>query len=322
MKENSKGIIIRKNGKKELFEHSEYEQFGTTALVLYKDKHPKYVVALNEDCKLNEKVDIIDENGTITLCEVSMKKTVAEKLRCVNYKGNLSNGEYNAISPGENDYEIDEGILYISYDGRNVIEVPGDFSDVEKFDKNAYQIDREKTFFAYQKYPKSYLLYSNTMGVTWQTIELPEKMSVQNLQFVNRDLGYMLSFYDVTVGIAAGTISKTTDGGKTWQVVHKRMDREEEGTFSSGSQIRFFDEKIGFLTMPNYDGSYSELYITKDGGKTFSELKITDGSFQEDIYDYYELPTKEDDKYYLEIGQGSDGDYNGGDSIKKVINID
>ena len=35
-----------------------------------------------------------------------------------------------------------------------------------------------------------------------------------------------------------------------------------------------------------------------------------------EIYDYYELPTKEGETYYLEIGQGSDGDYNGGDSIK------
>lgn len=293
-----------------------FEQFGTTALVLYKQKEPRYVIALNEDCKINDKVDIIDDGGTITVCEVSMEKTIAEKLRCVNYKGNLDNGVYNAISPGENDYEIDEGILYISYDGRNVIEVPGDFSDVEKFDKNAYQIDREKTFFVYQRYPKSYLMYSNTMGATWQTIELHEKMSVQNLQFVNKDLGYMLSFYDVTVGIAAGTISKTTDGGRTWQIVHKRMEKEEEGTFSRGSQIRFFDEKIGFLTMPNCNGSYSDLYVTRDGGTTFSELKITDDSLQEEIYDYYELPTKEGDTYYLEIGQGADGDYNGGNTKK------
>ena len=75
-----------------------------------------------------------------------MEKTITEKLRCINYKGDLNNGVYNAISPRENDYEIDEGILYISYDGRNVIEVPGDFSNIEEFKKNAYQINRRKNF--------------------------------------------------------------------------------------------------------------------------------------------------------------------------------
>ena len=37
---------------------------------------------------------------------------------------------------------------------------------------------------------------------------------------------------------------------------------------------------------------------------------------ESDIYDYYNLPTIENEKMYLEIGQGSDGDYNGGDSKK------
>lgn len=245
-----------------------------------------------------------------------MEKTITEKLRCINYKGDLNNGVYNAISPRENDYEIDEGILYISYDGRNVIEVPGDFSNIEEFKKNAYQINREKTFFTYQKYPKSYLIYSNTMGATWQTIELPDNTSVQDLQFVNQSLGYMLLYKDITVGLATGCISKTIDGGETWQIINKGIGPEGEEHFRASSEIRFFDENLGFLTMPSVTGEDSDLYITRNGGSTFSELKITDNLLQKEIYDYYELPTKEGETYYLEIGQGSDGDYNGGDSIK------
>lgn len=34
---------------------------------------------------------------------------------------------------------------------------------------------------------------------------------------------------------------------------------------------------------------------------------------ESEIYDYYNLPTFENDKLYIKISQGSDGDYNGGD---------
>ena len=45
---DSKGITITKNGEKELFEYSNCKQFGTIALVLYKNNVPKYVIALEE----------------------------------------------------------------------------------------------------------------------------------------------------------------------------------------------------------------------------------------------------------------------------------
>ena len=45
---DSKGITITKNGEKELFEYSNCKQFGTIALVLYKNNVPKYVLALEE----------------------------------------------------------------------------------------------------------------------------------------------------------------------------------------------------------------------------------------------------------------------------------
>jgi hypothetical protein len=34
--------------------------------VLYNEENPKYVIALNEDCKLNKEIDIIEKGGTIT----------------------------------------------------------------------------------------------------------------------------------------------------------------------------------------------------------------------------------------------------------------
>ena len=109
---DSNGIRITKNGVREQFDFSECKQFGTIALVLYKDDVPKYVVALDENCELDDNTDIIKKDGTITLCEVSMNKTQKESLYCMTYKSeDLTN--YDVIAVKANDYELKNGILYI-----------------------------------------------------------------------------------------------------------------------------------------------------------------------------------------------------------------
>ena len=306
---DNKGIRITKNGVREQFAFSDCKQFGTIALVLYKEDVPKYVVALDENCELDDDTDIIKKDGTITLCEVSMDKTKKESLYCMTYKGeDLAN--YDVISVKANDYELKNGLLYISYDGKNNIEVPGDFSQmISGYKDNQYQISKEKTVFYYKKDDEMYLVYSDNMGKSWNTVKLESEYSIENIQFITKDIGYMLKFYDVVVGSAFGKISKTEDGGKTWNDIYFGMGESDKKVFSSGSQIRFLTEEIGFLTMPNVMGTYQELYITRDGGSTFEEVKIISSS----IYDFYELPTLEDGIMKLEINQGSDADYNGGD---------
>ena len=69
-------ITITDGSRSETFNQNECEQFGTLALVLYKDGVPRWTIALNGDCQLND-LNIIEDSGTITLCEVSMEKTAA-----------------------------------------------------------------------------------------------------------------------------------------------------------------------------------------------------------------------------------------------------
>ena len=310
---DSKGITIKKDGEEELFSYNDCKQYGTIAIVLYKNNLPCYVIALNEDCKLDEETYIIKEGGTITLCKVSMDKARGEILECASYKGDDLNN-YSGVYVEANDYKIRNGILYISYNGKNVIEVPGDFSDTDKFEDGTYEIEEEKTFFVYDSNGWKYLIYSDDMGKNWNTVDL-DSTYVQDMQFVNRNVGYMLEFKDVAVGIAFGDIRKTIDGGRTWQVVFNGFGNEGEEVFRRGSKIRFFDENLGFLTMPEITGNESVLYITRDGGKSFTRLNIQQTQEGRNIYDYYELPKREDNgTLTLEVGQGSDGDYNGGNS--------
>ena len=306
---DSKGITIKKNEKSELFEYEDCKQYGTIALVLYKNNVPKYVIGLDKNCKIDEKTNIIKKGGTITLSEISMEKTISESLYCMTYKNENDLSNYNLVSVGKNDYKIQNGIMYISYDGKNTKEVPGDFSNmINNYNDFNYQISEEKTIFYYTKDSKRYLVYSNDMGNNWNTVEIENEASIQNIHFVNSNVGFMLEFKDVAMGAAFGKISKTIDGGENWADIFFGIGNEDK-IFKTSSQIKFINENIGFLTMPSTGGESSDLYITKDGGNSFNRLEITEN----DIYDYYNLPVIEDGVLSIKITQGSDADYNGGE---------
>lgn len=307
---NNKGIIIQKEDKIEKFKNSDCKQFGTIALVLYKNDVPRYVVALNEDCKLDDKTDIIKKGGTISLIEVSMKNTILEKLSCSTYKDdNLA--DYNIVKLDKNEYKIKDGQLYLSYDGESITQVPGDFSNVVSlYNSFNYQISDYKTVFFNNTNNKRYLIYSDDMGKNWEKVELEGNSSIQNIHFVSQKIGFMLEFDEKISGSVLGKISKSTDGGKTWKVVNKGVGDYGQEEFKVYSQIYFIDEEIGFLTMPSTTGEYCKLYMSRNGGATFEKINIEDNQ----IYDYYSLPEKNDNVLTLKISQGSDGDYNGGDA--------
>ncbi len=315
---DSKGIKVTRDDTSEQFEFSDCKQYGVTALVLYKDDIPKYIIALNDDCEIDEETSYIKEGGTIIFCDISMKRTIKETLYCTVYKGeNLS--EYNGITVDANKYKIDNGILYFSYDGENVTEVPGDFlNDESDYNNQNYIISEEKTVFFYTKNGRKYLVYSDDKGNTWNTVKLATNGTIQSIQFLNKDIGFVLQFEDYALGgVTFGHIDKTTDGGQTWTTINNGIGSLNEGTFRSGSQLLFVNENIAFVTMPYASGDDSELYYSEDGGINFTKVNLSD----EQIYDYYYLPTIEDGKIYLEVGQGNDGDYNGG-SFKKYCSED
>lgn len=316
---DSKGITVTKKGESQLFEYSNCKQYGTIALVLYKNNVPKFVIGLDENCKIDEKTNIIKRGGTITLAEISMEKTSPESLYCMTYKNENDLSNYHVVSVGKEEFKIQNGIMYISYDGINTIEIPADFSEMNEslYTKDNYQISEDKTIFYFTKSGKKYLVYSNDMGKNWNTVEVENKSSINDLQFINSNIGYMLLIKDTDLGgIAWGKIVKTTDGGKTWTDLYDGIGNEEK-IFKASSHIKFINEQIGFLTMPKTTGERSEIYITKNGGMTFNKLTI----ISNDIYDYYNMPTEENGVLKIKIGQGSDGDYNDGD-FKTYISLD
>lgn len=92
---DSNGIKITKDDKSEIFEYNECKQYGTIALVLYKNEVPKYVIGLDKNCEIDNKTNIIKKDGTITFAEISIDKTKLESLYCMTYKNANDLSDYN-----------------------------------------------------------------------------------------------------------------------------------------------------------------------------------------------------------------------------------
>lgn len=317
---DSKGITITSNSNKnEFFEYSSTKQFGTIALVLYEKNIPRYIISLNKDATLDNKMDIIKEGGTISLTEISMNKTKQNILNCLSSKSKLQEGVYNITNMDPYSYKIKNDILYIRYNNEDLIEVPGNFTE-DMIENGNYQISEYKTFFIENKDGLNYLVTSNDKGKTWERTKLSENnISIQNIQFLDENKGYMLEFIDAAMTTAYGNIKTTTDGGKSWTIVNNGI----ANIFRTSSKIYFLNDKDGFLTMP-LNGISSKLYVTHDGGVNFKQVSVpkikldqTNLSF-DDIYDYYNMPSIKDGFLTLYLSQGNDGDYNKGQPLKYI----
>lgn len=294
-------IILKKDRGFEEFSYDECEQFGTTAIVLNKNSIPKYVIALNEDCELDEQTNIIKKGGTITLSEISIKRTETENLYCITYKNENDLSGYNTVNVQANSYKIKNDVLYISFNGEEAIPLAVNHKTLLLNDKNLYQISKDKTYFtAYENGVYSLINYGNNLS-TFEKIKLEEYFSPVSIQFINENVGFMLEFCDVAMGTAAGRISKTTDGGSTWTTLFEGVETSAGKVFSRYTEINFINEELGFIIMPDTGNYLSDLYFTSDGN-TFKKLILTN----DEDFDYYYMPEHVDGIFTLKITKGFD----------------
>ena len=136
--------------------------------------------------------------------------------------------------------------------------------------------------------------------------------------FLTDDLGYQLTVADVALGSRFYVLNRTTNGGETWENVNPDPFMGDAG-ISSG--VVFINENVGFITLSMDGNDSNELYRTSDGGITFEmvtlpaiEIPLTDTEIYKP-YDFSEFPYESKEKLLLTVGQGQDGDYNGGSKI-------
>lgn len=127
---------------------------------------------------------------------------------------------------------------------------------------------------------------------------------------------YRMVVVDAALGSRLYGLIKSQDDGRTWQEVSLDPFDSQLGM---AVDFTFLDEQTGFATLAHNGGDNADLYITEDGGNHYESVAIEEKLFtlpdgtMYAPYDYPQMPYESDGIFVLLCGQGSDGDYNGGD---------
>lgn len=133
--------------------------------------------------------------------------------------------------------------------------------------------------------------------------------------FLDSNTGYRLLVADAAAGSRFYELECTKDGGQSWNQLNADPFC---GNMGVAEGIEFYNENLGVIGLRGASGAYSTLYLTQDGGKTFSmielpmdevtELPDTAAQYglEKSDYDYCKMPQQEDGKFTIKVisGQG------------------
>lgn len=125
-------------------------------------------------------------------------------------------------------------------------------------------------------YPIAGTLYkTNDGGITWQSFETP--FSSGELQFVDKNNGWMLADLGAGAGSMAVSVFQTTDAGETWKRVFtndQNLDGASDSLPLSGIKILLvpLDMQTAWVGGVVYASGNVYLFRTDDGGITWSSV--------------------------------------------------
>ena len=128
--------------------------------------------------------------------------------------------------------------------------------------------------------------------------------------FLDSNTGYRLLVADAAAGSRFYELECTKDGGQSWNQLNADPFC---GNMGVAEGIEFYNENLGIIGLRGASGAYSNLYLTQDGGKTFSMIELPmdevtelpDSAAQYGLeksdYDYCEMPQQEDGKFTIKV---------------------
>ncbi|MBD3108342.1 exo-alpha-sialidase [Bacillus sp. AGMB 02131] len=229
-------------------------------------------------------------------------------------------------------YKIENETCFVSYDyGETWIEVPVDLKTLatvgdgnsyyNALQEGSYLIRPEKTSFVYGGTQETGLkiIYTDDQGTTWQTADIDNEMQSVRVKFCNfptEEVGYVIAAGGRTMSQEGQVIYKTSDGGETWNVTGYGPST---WLLSSGG---FIDPNVGFMSYKKVEGEETNFYRTEDGGKTFSPIILPIKEEWNNVFVDPQTPYKENEMLVLLVGQGDEGDYQGGRIMAKYQSED
>lgn len=253
------------------------------------------------------------------LLEPLIKTVKAIKLKKVT--DNLNQNEYGVLYYGKRSWGYNaEGIINLSEDGSES-KLLGSMSEIIGYTVSLYVPGQENVIAPMrynlkvdEEWSKSNTLPSDELD---KRKEQEDARNSNEQFFLNENIGYKLKVVDKALGTAFYSFYNTEDGGNTWDIINEDPFNGEGG---AAAGVKFINEKLGFLALSGASGTSADLYVTRDGGLSFEksiyekhEVELDNGE-SIDVFDFPNMPYEEDGALKMSVGQGYDGDYNGGSS--------
>ncbi|SHH95502.1 hypothetical protein SAMN02745196_02055 [Clostridium collagenovorans DSM 3089] len=251
------------------------------------------------------------------LVEPLIKTVRAIKLK--NAVDSLNQNEYGLLYYGKRSWGYNsEGIINLNEDGGES-KLLGSMNEIVGYTVSLYVLGQENTIT-----PMRYNLKVDEEWSKSETLpeeELDKRKEQEDARnsneqfFLNENLGYKLKVVNKALGTAFYSFYNTEDGGNTWNIINEDPFNGDGG---AAAGVKFINEKLGFLALSGASGTSADLYVTRDGGLSFEraiyethEVKLDNGE-SIDVFDFPSMPYEKDGVLNMLVGQGSDGDYNGG----------
>lgn len=121
--------------------------------------------------------------------------------------------------------------------------------------------------------------------------------------FLDKETGWRLVVADAAAGSRFYVMEKTENSGTVWERINTDPFAGEIGVTEG---LVFFDENFGVAGLTGASQSYSQLYVTRDGGNTFDKIQLpmymvtelpelaNESGFTIEDYDYLNMPEKYD----------------------------
>lgn len=278
-----------------------------TYLISYnKTKSSKIMIYIHGNANSDFSEDKLLEPFISTMKVIPLKETISK----------WNENQYGILYSGKRSFGYNgSGVLYIDSEGKTR-SVRNRDPEIIGYAVSVYVPGKESTLTPYR-----YILVDDLNNIKSETLnkgskDLPkEESNGVDKFYLSEKTGYRLEVTDAAAGSRAYALEKTLDGGTKWSLVNGDPFLGDIGTAGG---IVFLDDRLGFLCLAHSGGARGELYRTEDGGTTFTKISFPEvkvplnGAEPYNPFDLPGMPTKEGENLNILVGQGSDGDYNGG----------
>jgi len=122
-----------------------------------------------------------------------------------------------------------------------------------------------------------FVLVSHDSAATFETLESGLAYCVNDVEFINAKEGWLAGGADA----GGAVVAYTEDGGKTWKAVklpnlpddERTLPNQTKGDLAVCLKVTFFSRNVGLVlcTTATFEvDGFNGLYLTKDGGKTWT----------------------------------------------------